>query len=214
MQRQAVAILISMILSLAGSGCISKYAYEEYDHIPLRAAWVEITEATSSHVQMVVTTEYDRSRSKQTDVGFNPRLDGCDFVRVSRRTQSGHEFLVVGTRYAIEGVDIEAAATSDDEGDVPAPSQLTEVGSECSVALLISSRTRNLSIDVENPERLLGNATIRSPKNVVALVILLPHTFALDVISIPLVLPILCLVNTECLVGLITLGLEAVAGSA
>ncbi len=182
--------------------------------MPLRAAWVEVTEATPNHVQIVVRTEYDRSRSKQTDFGFNPRLDGCDSVRVSRRTQSGPEFLTVGTRYAIEDVDIEANTSSDDEEDVIAPSQINEVDNECSITLLISSRIRNLSIDVENRERLLGKATIRSPKDVVALVIILPHTFALDVVSIPLILPILCLLNPECLVGLITLGLEAVTTSA
>jgi hypothetical protein len=214
MQRLTVAILVSMILALVGSGCISKYAYEEYDHVALRAAWLEVTEATPNHVQIVVRTEYDRSRSKRTDFGFNPRLDGCDSVRVSRRTKSGPEFLTVGTRYAVEEADIEANRLFDDEEGVVTSSQINEVDSECSVTLLISSRVRNLSIGVENPERLLGEATIRSPKDVVALVILLPHTFALDVVSIPLILPILCLVNMECLGQLITIGLEAVTNSA
>jgi hypothetical protein len=211
MQRQAVAMSVSVMLSIVGAGCISKYAYDEYDHLPLRAAWVEITEATPDHIQMVVSTEYGRGRSKQTDVDFNPRLDECDSVRVSRRTRSGDEFLLPGTRYAIGDVGNTAGATSDAEDDVFMPAQISEVQSECTVTILVSSRTRNLSIAVENPARLLGNATIRSPKDVVALVLLLPHTFALDVVSIPLVLPIMCLVNTECLLGLVTLGLQAAA---
>lgn len=208
MLRHLLSIGLAITLGLAFPGCFSILTYEEFDHVDLRTAWVEVIEATSIRVRMVVTTEYEGGRSKQTDIDFNPRLTQCDSVRISRRTASGDDWLTPGTRYEIEDVDRDAAEESEKETRA---TRVADPIDACSVTLVVSSRTRVLSIAAENSERYLGNADIRSPKDVLALIILLPPTFAVDVVSIPLVLPIMCLMSRDCVIGLVAAAAQVLA---
>ncbi len=161
---------------------------------------MELNEATPKHVQMLVSTEYKGALSKQINIEFNPRLDECDSVRVLRHTELGNSFLMPGIRYAIEGVGAQKKAASNGETK---PWPKNAVADKCTVTILISRYVGNLSLTAKNPERLLGQANIRTPKNVVVLAILLPASIAADVLSIPVVLSWLCLASGECVVMLL-----------
>ncbi len=194
MSLQAGAALVSLALCALNTGCLTKLAYEKLGHPPIRAAWVELTEATPSQVRLVVETEYDSAPSKTSDFEFDPRLDECASVRVLARTQQGDELVTTGLRYSLElGVDEKAASHRRAN-----PWQTGEMVDDCTVAILALKYKEDLWLRAENVEERLGRATVSKPKNAVMLAAVLPAAIIVDVASAPLVIAKMCLTDSSC----------------
>jgi hypothetical protein len=200
MSWQTVAPWVSQILCLFSAGCLTQFAYEEFEHVPLRSAWVVLGEATPNRVQMTLKIAYRAFPSRQGNIEFDPRLDDCDSVRVLIRTELGEEFVTPGIRHAIRGVGADEEPTSDSEIE---PLRTNQEPGECTVTIAIAKYSEDLSVTARNAEKLLGEGTFRTPRNVVMLAILLPATFAVDVVATPVLLSYWCLTTADCVAGLL-----------
>lgn len=200
MSWQTAATSVSQILCLLSAGCLTQIAYEEFEYVPLRSAWVVLDEATPNHVQMTLEINYRASPSKQGKIEFDPRLDDCNAVRVLLRTELGNEFVTPGIRHAIRGVGADEEPTSDSEIE---PRHTNQEPGECTVTIAIAKYSEDLSVTARNAEKLLGEGTYQTPHNVVILAILLPATFAVDVVTTPVLLSYWCLKSEGCVAALL-----------
>jgi hypothetical protein len=200
MSRKVVAMLSALTLCLPAVGCLTQMTYDEFDHMPIAAAWAELKQATPSRVQMLVRTEYDGGLPKQNEIEFNPQLEECESIRVFLRTEASGEFLTPGVRVSMAGFDSEEEPASEIENR---PEQNQPVG-ECVVTILITEYADDLNITAQHAERLLGHGKIPTPKNVVVLALLLPATVAVDAVSFPIALTWVCLTDEVCIAAVLT----------
>jgi hypothetical protein len=179
----------SLAVFALNSGCLSYFTYTEYDHFPIEAAWVGLVEAAPNHLEMVVGTEYEGSPKKESKIEFDPRLDRCDSVNVLARTQRGHHLLIPGARYSLP---IEAGENHRERSDT------RDMADGCTIGFFFSAYQGSLALSADTIRRHVGQGDIHSPKNFVALAVLMPAAIVADVATAPISLVLFCITSSEC----------------
>ena len=176
----------SIAASALSAGCFTIMAYEGFGEVEIQTAWVELSEATPNEVRMLIGTEYEGGRQKESEIEFDPRLTECSAIHLSTKTVDGEELLTQGVHRSLE------IFMGSDEWYESQARQMTD---ECTIALMFQAYAdESLHMKADGSSRLadaaskrIGRATIDSPTQITpAFVILLPVTIAADAATAPL----------------------------
>jgi len=169
---------IGVAFVVLASGCLTARTYDQFEEAPLRAAWVELLEASPSRVRLSVKVEYQTMPPRKTRVDFDPGLEACASVRVLAQTGEADVYLAPGARHAL-AVDPKKQDALARKASEWKSGEL--VDAECTVAILFNTYANEISLKADNVERRLGGASLSPPKNVIVLALLLPATAVVDV---------------------------------
>lgn len=203
MRMQAWPVVVVVLISASFHGCLASRAVTAaIESIPTKRGWIELIEASPDSIKLTLALKYPVSVDRRHSIEFDPKLEGCESVRVLAHTAVENFYLVPANRKRLDFHPRESKLSDSDSHKW----KTGEIVDECTAAVLLSATKNELTVTIENSDELLKNAvSVPSPKNVLLLAAVLPFAVVIDVLTLPVQLPVVylahCFETLDCEIG-------------